>query len=253
MRLSLFATLALTLSLAFPLLGCGDKPSTDVPPSDAKASILMVVTSHAEIAPGDATGLWLEEFAVPYAAFLAAGYDVTIASPQGGKAPIDPRSLSEEKTPDQSAVDALENTQKLSEVKLAAHVAVFFPGGHGTMFDLPNDASVQKAVAHFVENDEPAAFVCHGPAALVGATLSDGSPVVKGRKITGFTNSEERAVKLDEKMPFLLETKLQEQGGSFEGGADWASHVVVDGNLITGQNPASSGAAAAALLERLKP
>jgi putative intracellular protease/amidase len=242
------------LALALLLLGCGGTPSEDTGAAAKTTTntILMVVTSHAEIEEGDATGLWLEEFAVPYAAFLAAGYEVDVASPEGGTAPVDPRSTPEGETPDATALAALQDTLVLNEVELGDYAAVFFPGGHGTMFDLPGSKAVQKTVAHFVEKNQPAAFVCHGPAALVGATLSDGTPVVKGRKVTGFTNAEEKAVKLDEKMPFLLETRLTELGGSFEGGADWASHVVVDGNLITGQNPASSGEAAKALLGLLK-
>ncbi|MDJ0976199.1 MAG: type 1 glutamine amidotransferase domain-containing protein [Planctomycetota bacterium] len=212
----------------------------------------MVVTSHGEIEPGEATGLWLEEFAVPFAKFKEAGYAVTVASPKGGKTPIDPRSLEEGKDPAKDVLAALESTKRLGDLTLGDYVAVFFPGGHGTMFDLPEHDAVKGAVAHFIEKDQPAAFVCHGPAALVGATLSDGTSVVKGRKVTGFTDSEERAVKLDEKMPFLLETKLKELGGSFAGAENWQAHVVVDGNLITGQNPASSGGTADALLKQLQ-
>lgn len=242
-----FASLVLLLFSAC-LIGCGDKPA----PTDDGVHVLVVVTSHDKITDDKPTGLWLEEFAVPYARFLDAGYTVTVASPQGGKAPVDPASLNEEEKPDAKAMAALENTVKLDGLTLDDYDAVFFPGGHGTMFDLPESATVQKAVAHFIGKDQPAAFVCHGPAALVGATLADGTSVVKGRKVTGFTDSEERAVKLDDKMPFLLETKLKELGGTFAGAADWQEHVVVDGNLITGQNPASSGKAADALIARLE-
>ena len=147
----------------------------------------------------------------------------------------------------------LKTTKKLDAVDLDSFAAVFFPGGHGTMFDLPTTTSVQQAVAHFLSKDQPTAFVCHGPAALVGATLTDGTSVVKGRRLTGFTDSEERAVKLDKKMPFLLETRLRELGGEFVGGENWKEHVIVDKNLITGQNPASSGKAAKALLAQLQP
>ena len=211
----------------------------------------MVVTSHDRIPDGEKTGIWLEEFAVPYAQFLAAGHAVTVASPKGGKAPVDPRSLEGDGEPDAKALAALEKTTKLDDIRLGDYAAVFFPGGHGTMFDLPDSKRVQEVVSFFVAQDQPAAFVCHGPAALVGAKLPDGTSVVKGRKVTGFTNAEEKAVKLDEKMPFLLETRLGELGASFAGAENWASHVVVDGNLITGQNPASSGETADALLKRL--
>jgi len=232
------------------LVACGDAPSDG---DGGPGTILMVVTSHDRIAPDDPTGLWLEEFAVPYALFREAGYEVTVASPKGGKAPVDPRSLAGEEKPDPTALAALEDTETLGDLGLDGYVAVFFPGGHGTMFDLPTSETVQRAVAHFLEKDEPAAFVCHGPAALVGVTLSDGSAAVKGRKVTGFTDAEEKAVELDGKMPFLLETRLRELGGEFAGAELWQEHVVVDGNLITGLNPASSGKAAQALLERLSP
>lgn len=237
------------LAIAASFAGCGDKTSTDA--NDA-VHVLVVVTSHDQIAEGEPTGLWLEEFAVPYARFLEEGYAVTVASPKGGKAPVDPRSTEGEEKPDAKALAALEKTVKLDGLALDDYDAVFFPGGHGTMFDLPESTTVQKAVAHFIGKDQPAAFVCHGPAALVGATLPDGTSVVKGRKVTGFTDAEERAVKLDDKMPFLLETKLKELGGTFAGADNWQEHVVVDGNLITGQNPASSGKSADALIARLK-
>ena len=240
----------LALASAFLVAACGSKPAADPTPVDSK-TILMVVTSHDQVDAEHKTGLWLEEFEVPYKLFKAAGYDIAVASPKGGDAPVDPASLNEEHTPDADAMAALKGTMKLSGVKLDDYVAVFFPGGHGTMFDLPNDTNVQKTVTHFLEKKQPTALVCHGPAALVGATLSDGTSVVKGRKVTGFTNSEEDAVKLTEKMPFLLETKLKELGGTFDGAENWAAHVVVDGNLITGQNPASSEKAAKALLAQL--
>lgn len=215
--------------------------------------ILMVVTSHGQIDADHPTGLWLEEFATPYEMFLAAGHSVTVASPKGGVTPVDPRSEGEKERYEATTWDALQSTALLGELDLSGFDAVFFPGGHGTMFDLPEDGSVIAAVNHFLRRDQPAAFVCHGPAALVGATAADGSPAVAGRRITGFTNDEEVAVELDDDMPFLLETRLREQGGDFVGAPNFTEHVVVDGNLITGQNPASSAAAAKALLEALAP
>ncbi len=238
---------ALSVLLALTAVGCGQQAAEE---PDA---ILMVVTSHGQIDAEHATGLWLEEFAVPYALFKEAGYDVTVASVKGGKAPVDPRSLEGDAStpPDEVALAALEETTALDGIDVDRYVAVFFPGGHGTMFDLPTSEKVGAAVAHFIASDRPAGFVCHGPAALVGATLPDGTSVVKGRRVTGFTDAEERAVELDEKMPFLLETRLRELGGEFAGADNWAEHVVVDGNLVTGQNPASSGKAARELLALL--
>ena len=214
-------------------------------------TILMVVTGHDRIDEQHPTGIWLEEFAIPYEMFVQAGHHVTVASPAGGKAPVDPRSEEgalEKYKPE--TLQALESTASLDGLELAEFDAVFFPGGHGTMFDLPASERVAKVVTHFIEKDQPAAFVCHGPAALVNAKRADGTPVVAGKKITGFTNDEEDAVELTDKMPFLLESKLKELGAEFSGAPNFQEHVVVDGNLITGQNPASSKAAAEALLNR---
>ncbi|MDF3128127.1 type 1 glutamine amidotransferase domain-containing protein [Kiritimatiellaeota bacterium B1221] len=214
--------------------------------------ILMIVTSHGEMDNGKPTGLWLEEFAVPYEQFTEAGYRVIVASPQGGKTPVDPRSMTENLSDrDKQALKVLEDTVALGELE-AEYQAVFFSGGHGTMFDFPKDKNVSAVVEEAFEKDLPIALVCHGPAALVAATLNDGSPAVKGRKLTGFTNSEEEAVKLTEEMPFLLEDKLIEQGASFSSKENFKPHVVTDGNLVTGQNPASSKPAAAALLKLLQ-
>lgn len=225
----------------------------DLIAAEAGKHILMVVTSHDRIDEAHPTGLWLEEFAIPYEMFIEAGYDVAVASTRGGAAPIDPRSLSDREKFKPETLAALEKTSPLGDVKLAGFDAVFFPGGHGTMYDLPSDAKVAETVAHFLTGDQPIALVCHGPAALAGTILPDGSPAAAGRKVTGFTNDEERAVELDDDMPFLLETRLREQGATFVGASNFVEHVVVDGNLITGQNPASSAAAARALLEQLTP
>lgn len=213
--------------------------------------ILMVVTSHDRIDEAHPTGLWLEEFATPYEMFLSAGYQVTVASTRGGTAPLDPRSLGDRDKYQASTVETLERTIPLAELALDEFAAVFFPGGHGTMYDLPVDKKVGEAVVHFLTRQQPVALVCHGPAALVGATLPDGTAAVAGRRVTAFTNEEERAVELDDDMPFLLESKLIEQGANFAGAENFIEHVVVDGNLITGQNPASSAAAAHALLQQL--
>ena len=215
--------------------------------------ILMVVTSHAQLSPNETTGLWLEEFTVPYGAFVAAGYRVDVASPKGGEAPVDPRSL--QPVDDEGTIptvpDILKTTKPLASIDPGKYTAVFFPGGHGTMFDLPTNAVVQNVVNAFLNSARPTAFVCHGPAALVGATTEVGEPAVKGRKLTAFTNDEETTVELTDEMPFLLESRLKELGADFVGAENFAPHVVVDGNLVTGQNPASSKGAAEAVLKQL--
>lgn len=216
--------------------------------------ILMVVTSHGTIDESHPTGVWFEEFAVPYTAFRQAGCEVIVASPRGGAAPIDPRSLENvEATPDNEAAKAaLADTRKLdSSLHAADFDAIFFPGGHGTMFDLPDDPEVQRQVTEFAEAGKVLAAVCHGPACLVGAMLRDGTPLIRGRRLTSFTDSEERAVELDDKMPFLLEDRLRALGAEFMPAGDWQDNVVIDGNLVTGQNPQSSASVARAVLELL--
>ncbi len=217
--------------------------------------ILMIVTSHGQIAAGNATGLWFEEFAAPFALFRKQGYAVTVASVKGGAAPIDPRSMDVyTATPDNEAAKAaLADTRPLSS-KLAAadYDAVFFPGGHGTMFDLPNNPDVQRLVSECLTNNKVLAAVCHGPACFVGARMKDGSSPIKGRRITAFTDAEERAVELDKHMPFLLESTLRDLGARFNPAENFSSNVVVDGRLVTGQNPASSAAAARAVIELLE-
>lgn len=221
----------------------------------ATEAVLMVVTSHDRIDADHATGLWFEEFAIPYGKFREAGYRVVVASPRGGDTPIDARSLEnyQPSAANESAKAALRGTQELdASVTAGEFAAVFFPGGHGTMFDLPDNPQVQRLVREFAEADKVIASVCHGPACLVGVMLKDGTAFVKGRKVTAFTDSEERAVQLDEAMPFLLESRLREQGASFVPAADWADNIVVDGKLVTGQNPQSSGSAADAVIRLLR-
>lgn len=215
-------------------------------------SILMVVTNCERIDSDHPTGLWFDEFAIPYESFRKAGYAVTVASPNGGRAPIDPRS-----TPNQdqaqtyaAALEALGNTLSLSSVKAEDYAAIFFPGGHGTMFDLPTEP-VGRLAGQFADAGKVVAAVCHGPAAFVRAARSAGTPLVKGHKVTGFTNEEERAVELDKLMPFLLESRLRELGAEFVSAPPWSNHVVVDGKLITGQNPQSSAGAAQAVIDAL--
>jgi len=214
-------------------------------------SILIVVTSYARIDAQHPTGLWFEEFAIPYECFAEAGYLVTVASVKGGKVPIDPRSLPEdqEATAVKGPLAALQHTQRLMEVDVSEYDAVFFPGGHGTMFDFPHSREVAELVSHYMQQGKPVAAVCHGPAALTLAKYRDGSAVVKGRKLTGFSNEEEHTVQLDTLMPFLLEDKLRDLGAEVQVAPQWQAHVVVDGNLITGQNPQSSLKTAEALIQ----
>jgi putative intracellular protease/amidase len=220
---------------------------------DAVQSILIIVTSFGQIAPGEPTGLWLEEFAVPYLEFKSRGYNISIASIQGGQAPIDPRS---NPTPEQrkkwaEAINALKSTAALASIEVADFDAVFIPGGHGTMFDFPNSSDLHKTLRYFAEQNKVIAAMCHGPASLIGVTLEDGTPLVKGKRVTGFTNEEEAATGLEGKMPFLLQSRLRSLGANFVEAPNWSDHVVVDGNLITGQNPQSSKSAALAVIDLL--
>lgn len=208
------------------------------------AKLLIVVTSHSEMPNGHKTGLWLEEYSVPYNEFVAAGFDIVTASPKGGAAPIDPRSFEEkeESAAFAGALKHLEDTQPLANIDPEQFDAIFFPGGHGPMFDLAQDARVKELLRHFVSAGKVQAAVCHGPAAFVGTNI------VKGKRVTAFTDEEEREVHLDKVVPFLLEDKLREEGALFEAAPKWSDHVVVDGLLITGQNPQSSASTAQAVI-----
>lgn len=220
----------------------------------AEKKILMVVTSQDRIDDEHPTGLWFEEFARPYYLFRESNFDITVASPKGGPAPIDPGSMKEKKLTDRfaDALQVLKASEKLSEIDASDYVAVFFPGGHGAMYDLPADPDVGRIVSSFIAGRKIVAAVCHGPACLIGAKAPDGSPLVKNRKLTSFTNNEEREGKLDRLMPFLLESRLRELGADFEGAGNWTDHIVVDGNLITGQNPQSSESTARAVIEKMQ-
>lgn len=223
--------------------------------------ILIVVTSsdRAGTAP-EPTGLWLEEVAAPYYAFSDAKCDITIASPKGGEAPVDPRSSEESNqtastrrfAADSKAQHKLAHTIKLASVSLDEYDAIFFAGGHGTMDDFATDPSVTTATEHFLQSGKTLSAVCHGPAALVNAKTSTGDAAMQGRRLTCFTNEEEKLVGLDKRMPFLLETRLREQGATFSNTTPFQSHVVVDGNLITGQNPSSSIPVAEAVIHQLR-
>ncbi|WLR58796.1 type 1 glutamine amidotransferase domain-containing protein [Guptibacillus hwajinpoensis] len=216
--------------------------------------ILMVVTTADTMKEGHKTGLWLSEFGEAYIEFEKLGYQVTVASPLGGKAPVDDRSLEGGETPQEILDTAkyLEDTVKLEEIVGASTFdAIFMPGGHGTMFDLPENDKLQHLIREFYESNKIVASVCHGPAGLVGVTLSDGTPLVSGKTITAFTDDEERETTLDQFMPFLLETRLRELGADFVKEDNWSDHMQVDGNLITGQNPQSTTSVAKEVVKKL--
>ncbi|MBT9189207.1 type 1 glutamine amidotransferase domain-containing protein [Zobellia russellii] len=222
--------------------------------------ILFVLTSHDKLGDtGKKTGFWVEEFANPYYTLLDKGADITLATPKGGAAPIDPSS----NTPDASTADTerfekdpvaqekIKNTKVLADMNADDFDAVFYPGGHGPLWDLANDANSIALIEKFNEQKKPIAFVCHAPAALKSVKGNDGEFLVKGKKVTGFTNTEEDAVQLTDVVPFLVEDALKENGGIYSKGEDWAAYALQDGNLITGQNPASSELVAEKLLASL--
>src|SRR4051794_9026308 len=218
--------------------------------------ILMVLTSHDQLGnTGRKTGVWLEEFAAPYFVFRDAGVELTLASPLGGQPPIDPKSdLPENQTPamarykkDKAAQEAFANTVKLSSVKSDDFDTVFYPGGHGPMWDLAEDKDSVALLESFYNSGRPIALVCHSPGVLRHVTYK-GEPLVKGKRVTGFTNGEEEDAGLTKVVPFLVEDELLRLGATFEKKANWQPFSIVDGRLITGQNPASSTSAAEALL-----
>jgi putative intracellular protease/amidase len=223
--------------------------------------ILIVLTSHDELGnTGKKTGFWVEEFATPYYVLADAGADITIASPKGGQPPVDPKSeladaqtLSTERFyKDNVLIDKVAHSLKLSDVKQADYYAVFYPGGHGPLWDLATDKNSIRLIEEFYNNQKPIAFVCHAPASLIHMKAENGEPLVKGKQVTGFSNSEEDGVQLANIVPFLLEDELKKLGGHYSKGKDWESYVKQDGLLITGQNPASSEAVAKLLLKALK-
>lgn len=222
--------------------------------------ILMVLTSHDTLGDtGEKTGFWLEEFAAPYYVFKDAGADIILASPKGGQPPLDPKSDDEgsqtEATKrfksDKNAQKALAETCVLAEVRDEGFDAIFYPGGHGPLWDLAEDADSKRLIEGFANSDRPVGAVCHAPAVFRHTKGVDGKPLVAGKRVTGFTNSEEAAVGLTNVVPFLVEDMLTANGGQYEKSDDWAAFVVTDGKLVTGQNPASSDDAAHKLLSLL--
>jgi len=222
--------------------------------------ILMVLTSHDKLGnTGEKTGFWLEEFAAPYYVFKDAGAEITLASPLGGQPPLDPKSDAADFQTDAThrfkadtvAQAVLASTLKLADISAADFDAVFYPGGHGPLWDLAEDASSIALIETTLAAGKPVAAVCHAPAVLRHPKNSDGTSVVQGKTVAGFTNSEEEAVGLTEIVPFLVEDMLKLNGGKYSKLADWQPHVVTDGLLITGQNPASSEPTAKALLAKI--
>ncbi|WP_312589914.1 type 1 glutamine amidotransferase domain-containing protein [Comamonas terrigena] len=222
--------------------------------------VLFVLTSHDRLGDtGHKTGFWLEEFAAPYYVFQDAGAEITLASPAGGQPPLDPKSdAPDAQTPaterfrgDPQAQAALAATTPLAQVNAQDFDAVFYPGGHGPLWDLANDAASIALLEAFERAGKPLGLVCHAPGALIHVQAANGQPLVSGRRVTGFTNSEEAAVGLSAVVPFLIEDEFTRLGGHFEKGPDWHEHVVTDGRLVTGQNPASSEGVAKALLSLL--
>ena len=222
--------------------------------------ILMVLTSHDELGnTGRKTGFWLEEFAAPYYVFKDAGAEITLASPKGGQPPLDPKSAEKDfQTPatgrfnnDPAAQAALAQTVALKTVAADDYDAIFYPGGHGPLWDLAEDKDSIALIEATYRKGKPVAAVCHAPGVLRHVRAADGTPLVQGKGVTGFTNSEEAAVGLTEVVPFLVEDELRKIGGNYSKGADWQPYFIVDGKLVTGQNPASSEPAARALLKLL--
>ena len=222
--------------------------------------VLIVLTSHDQLGDtGLPTGFWLEEFASPYYRLKDAGAQITLASPQGGQPPIDPKSsepgfqtdATRRFDGDPEAQARLASTHRLTELDAGDFDAVFYPGGHGPLWDLHSDPKSIELIESFAAQGKPVAAVCHAPAVLLKAKAPGGKPLTAGKRVTGFSNSEEAAVELTDVVPYLVEDQLRELGGAYEKTDDWQPHVVVDGLLITGQNPASSEGVADALLKQL--
>lgn len=254
--------LTLTVILFF---GCQNKEKTSPQTNQIKKQenmkkVLFVLTSHSELGDtGEKTGFWIEEFVAPYYELIDNGVEVTIASPKGGQPPIDPKS--EDKSAatedtkrfdkDTTLQEKLSKTHKLDAVNQSDYDAVFYPGGHGPLWDLATDQKSIDLIASFYNNNKPVAFVCHSPAVLKDVKVN-GEYLVKGKKLTGFSNSEEEAVQLTNVVPILLENVLQERGAIYSKKEDWTPYAIEDGLLLTGQNPASSKLVAQKLLDKLK-
>ncbi|TQK07735.1 type 1 glutamine amidotransferase domain-containing protein [Herbaspirillum sp. SJZ107] len=222
--------------------------------------VLMVLTSHDQLGDtGKKTGFWLEEYAAPYYVLKDAGADITVVSPQGGQPPLDPKSDAPDAQTDATrrfkgdaeAQAVLASTGKLADVNAEDFDAVFYPGGHGPLWDLAEDRASIALIEAMAAAGKPVALVCHAPGVLRNVKAADGTPLVRGKQVTGFTNTEEEAVGLTQVVPFLVEDMLKQNGGNYSKGPDWQPYVLTDGKLVTGQNPASSEQGAEALLKLL--
>lgn len=257
-------TTKIIMALAFALfsaLGITSTLSAQTEKNKTAKKVLFVLTSHEELGnTGNKTGFWLEEFSDPYYLLTDNGIAVTIASPKGGRPPMDPSSAAENYqtegtkrfTNDTQLQELLSNTIKLKKINVADYDAVFYPGGHGPLWDLAEDKNSISILEEFFNANKPIAAVCHAPAIFKKTKKQDGTPLVKGLKVTGFSNSEETASGLAEVVPFLVEDMLTENGAIYSKGADWTTYVVEDGSLITGQNPASAKLVSEKLLNKLK-
>lgn len=248
---------AMTFALVLPFLTAPSSTAETPAKKDQPAKILMVLTSHDQLGnTGKKTGFWLEEFAAPFYVFKDAGATITVATPKGGQPPLDPRSddpdshtaATKRFSSDKESQRVLANTVKLSTVKPGDYDAVFYPGGHGPLWDLAEDRDSIALIEAMFAAGKPVAAVCHGPAVFRHTMAKDGTPLVSGKSVTGFANTEEEAVALTKVVPFLLEDVLKQNGGKYSKAADFQPHVVTDGNLVTGQNPPSSEAAAKAVM-----
>lgn len=257
-KLAAIAAVWMAAASMFAARSGAERAMMEEPPDAAPTRVLLVLTNHSEL--GDTqkrTGAFLSEVAEPWAVFKEAGYEVTLASPNGGDAPLDPKSLRKvngdsQKFLDEFAKDGVvPNTTALSDVDPAKYDAIFFTGGHGAMWDFATSDAVAKCTQAMYDQGKVVAAICHGPAALVQLKNAKGEPLVSGRRVTGFTDSEEQAGRLADVVPFLLETRLRALGAKFDGARNFKENVVVDGQLITGQNPASAKGAARAVVKAL--
>ena len=217
-------------------------------------SILIIVTTFSNVSNHHKTGLWFEEYAVPYQIFKEKGYNVTVATISGKEIPIDPRSMPKDKQKWEKELESLKHSVRISDVNLTKFDAIYIPGGHGAMYDLPYSKEAINAIEYFANANKIVASICHGPASLININLADGTPFVKGKTLTSFTNDKENTVKVvsEKDLPFMLETALTKKGANFIAAPKWSDHVEVSGNLITGQNPMSSKSIGLAIVKELE-
>jgi len=243
--MNILALLLLAIALGFSSVASADS---------LPQRVLIVLTNTATVPGSDRpTGVWASEYTDPYRVFTQAGFEVHVASPQGGQSPVDPRSGSEEQVQRiSSAWEKMQDTRPLDQLRMQDYAAIFLAGGHGTMWDFPDHPVLGRLVGEALAANRLVGAVCHGPAGLLGARTPDGAPVLAGRRVNGFTNAEERAAGMTRVVPFLLEDRLRQEGGRFESGGVFQRFMVEDGGLITGQNPASADAVAERMVELLR-